>query len=96
MEATITSKGQVTLPKAFRERHNLKVGEKLVFIEDPDGNTRIIVRRNDIDALIGLLKPPPGVKGYEGEACGECGNYTLVRNGTCMKCNTCGSTSGCS
>ena len=29
-------------------------------------------------------------KGYEGEACGECGNFTLVRNGTCMKCDTCG------
>ena len=36
------------------------------------------------------------VKGYEGEACGECGNFTLVRNGTCLKCDTCGSTSGCS
>ncbi|SFA74767.1 ribonucleoside-diphosphate reductase class II [Poseidonocella pacifica] len=36
------------------------------------------------------------MQGYEGEACGDCGNYTLVRNGTCMKCNTCGSTSGCS
>ena len=36
------------------------------------------------------------LKGYEGDACGECGNFTLVRNGTCMKCNTCGSTSGCS
>jgi ribonucleoside-diphosphate reductase alpha chain len=36
------------------------------------------------------------MKGYEGDACGECGNFTLVRNGTCMKCVTCGSTSGCS
>lgn len=36
------------------------------------------------------------MKGYEGDACGECGNFTLVRNGTCMKCATCGSTSGCS
>ncbi|GAA0531596.1 ribonucleoside-diphosphate reductase alpha chain [Rhizomicrobium palustre] len=36
------------------------------------------------------------MKGYEGDACGTCGNFTLVRNGTCMKCNTCGSTSGCS
>jgi ribonucleoside-diphosphate reductase alpha chain len=35
-------------------------------------------------------------KGYGGEACGECGNFTLVRNGTCMKCDTCGGTSGCS
>ena len=35
-------------------------------------------------------------KGYEGDSCGECGNFTLVRNGTCMKCVTCGATSGCS
>jgi ribonucleoside-diphosphate reductase alpha chain len=36
------------------------------------------------------------MKGYEGESCSECGNFTMVRNGTCMKCDTCGSTSGCS
>ncbi|MBE7637159.1 vitamin B12-dependent ribonucleotide reductase [Sneathiella sp. P13V-1] len=36
------------------------------------------------------------MKGYEGDSCTECGNFTLVRNGTCMKCDTCGSTSGCS
>ncbi len=36
------------------------------------------------------------LKGYEGDPCGECGNFTLVRNGTCLKCLTCGSTSGCS
>ncbi len=36
------------------------------------------------------------LKGYEGDSCSECGNFTLVRNGTCMKCVTCGSTSGCS
>ena len=36
------------------------------------------------------------MKGYEGDSCGDCGNFTLVRNGTCLKCDTCGSTSGCS
>jgi ribonucleoside-diphosphate reductase alpha chain len=36
------------------------------------------------------------LKGFEGDSCSACGNFTLVRNGTCMKCNTCGSTSGCS
>lgn len=36
------------------------------------------------------------MKGYEGEACGECYNFTMVRNGTCLKCDTCGATSGCS
>jgi ribonucleoside-diphosphate reductase alpha chain len=36
------------------------------------------------------------LRGYEGDACGACGNFTLLRNGTCMKCDTCGGTSGCS
>ncbi|WP_188907382.1 vitamin B12-dependent ribonucleotide reductase [Aureimonas endophytica] len=36
------------------------------------------------------------MKGYTGDNCSECGNYTMVRNGTCLKCDTCGSTSGCS
>lgn len=36
------------------------------------------------------------LKGYAGEACPECGNFTLVRNGVCMKCDTCGATTGCS
>ncbi|MEM9223926.1 MAG: vitamin B12-dependent ribonucleotide reductase [Pseudomonadota bacterium] len=36
------------------------------------------------------------LKGFEGDPCGECGNFTLVRNGTCLKCDTCGGTSGCS
>ncbi|WP_150526574.1 vitamin B12-dependent ribonucleotide reductase [Roseibium sediminis] len=36
------------------------------------------------------------MKGYEGESCSECGNFTMVRNGTCLKCDTCGGTSGCS
>ena len=36
------------------------------------------------------------MKGYTGESCTECGNFTLVRNGTCLKCDTCGGTSGCS
>ncbi|AWI87684.1 hypothetical protein C0214_04800 [Methylobacterium sp. DM1] len=35
-------------------------------------------------------------RSYTGEACPECANFTLVRNGTCLKCDTCGSTTGCS
>src|SRR5437867_4838015 len=35
-------------------------------------------------------------KGYEGDPCTECKQFTLVRNGTCLKCETCGATSGCS
>jgi ribonucleoside-diphosphate reductase alpha chain len=36
------------------------------------------------------------IKGYEGDPCPTCGSFTLVRNGTCMKCDTCGGTTGCS
>jgi ribonucleoside-diphosphate reductase alpha chain len=36
------------------------------------------------------------MKGYEGDPCPECHQFTMVRNGTCLKCLSCGSTSGCS
>jgi ribonucleoside-diphosphate reductase alpha chain len=36
------------------------------------------------------------IKGYEGDACSSCGSFTLIRNGTCMKCDSCGGTTGCS
>ena len=35
-------------------------------------------------------------RGYTGDVCGECGNLTIARNGNCLKCDTCGATSGCS
>ena len=35
-------------------------------------------------------------KGYTGDACPTCAHFTLLRNGTCLKCETCGSTTGCS
>ncbi|MDX2065549.1 MAG: vitamin B12-dependent ribonucleotide reductase [Fimbriimonadaceae bacterium] len=36
------------------------------------------------------------LKGYESEPCGNCGAFTMVRNGVCLKCDSCGETSGCS
>ena len=61
----------------------------------------------DIDGPLALSPMPEGdlrlerirtarMKGYEGDSCDECGNFTLIRNGTCLKCATCGATSGCS
>jgi ribonucleoside-diphosphate reductase alpha chain len=52
--------------------------------------------RNDARAAAAEKRAEAKAKGYEGEACGECGNFTLVRNGTCLKCDTCGGTTGCS
>ncbi len=68
----------------------LQGGAGLVATLEP-GSTAITAGSIAID-----LRTTARLKGYEGEACGECGNFTLVRNGTCMKCNTCGGTSGCS
>ena len=36
------------------------------------------------------------MKGYEGESCHTCQQFTMVRNGSCLKCASCGATSGCS
>ena len=36
------------------------------------------------------------LQGYEGDPCTNCGAFTLVRNGVCLKCQSCGETSGCS
>ncbi len=58
----------------------------------------IAVARSTTSASVTALdaRTKARMQGYEGDPCGECGNFTLVRNGTCLKCNTCGGTSGCS
>ena len=43
-----------------------------------------------------MLQRVAVAKGYSGDPCNECGQFTLVRNGTCLKCDSCGATSGCS
>ncbi len=61
MEATVTSKGQITLPKALRDKLNIKPGEKLAFFIRDDGTTEFVVRRNNLDAVVGMLKPRKGM-----------------------------------
>src|SRR5262249_21340187 len=56
----------------------------------PDAN------KPDAKATTAARRAEAKAKGYEGEMCSECLNFTLVRNGTCLKCDTCGSTTGCS
>jgi hypothetical protein len=34
--------------------------------------------------------------GFEGDACAMCGEFKMVRSGTCLKCMVCGETTGCS
>lgn len=50
----------------------------------------------------GKIATPPSAsqnarfQGYTGDPCPECGHFTLIRNGTCQKCDSCGTTTGCS
>jgi ribonucleoside-diphosphate reductase alpha chain len=50
----------------------------------------------DAKALAAERRQEAIMRGYTGNMCSECQNFTMVRNGTCEKCDTCGSTSGCS
>mgnify|MGYP003302578806 FL=1 len=61
---------------------------------DVEVNTLVRAQDGEVNTVDARTKAK--MQGYEGDPCGDCGNYTLVRNGTCMKCNTCGATSGCS
>ena len=46
-------------------------------------------------AMVNLVQEAR-IKGYTGDICPECQSMTMVRNGTCLKCETCGATTGCS
>ncbi len=72
--------------------HDLSPTEKLEALQWSKANTA----REQAFPSKAERRAEAKAKGYEGEMCGECGNFTLVRNGTCMKCDTCGATTGCS
>ncbi len=65
----------------------------VVVVEEPKENHRFL--GNPVMYGSSLVEEAK-TKGYEGEACTSCNQFTLVRNGSCLKCVTCGETSGCS
>jgi ribonucleoside-diphosphate reductase alpha chain len=58
--------------------------------------TRVEVTVNRVQAKPMSAREQAILKGYTGDVCSNCNHMTLVRNGTCLKCMTCGTTSGCS
>lgn len=55
-ESTLTSKGQITIPKAVRERLHLEPGDKVYFDVQGDGSVSMVTRRHSVESLFGLLK----------------------------------------
>ncbi|MBY0516946.1 MAG: vitamin B12-dependent ribonucleotide reductase [Bacteriovoracaceae bacterium] len=58
---------------------------------------KVFTRESDAGLMSQMKKRQDAkLKGYEGEACPECQSFTMLRNGACMKCDSCGATTGCS
>lgn len=58
MHATLTSKGQVTLPKALREKLQLAAGDRVKFIMDDENGVRLVVKHAPLTSLKGMLPRP--------------------------------------
>lgn len=58
---------------------------------------KVYTKKADSEMLAAAKKRQNAkLKGYEGESCSDCGAFTMVRNGSCLKCDSCGTTTGCS
>jgi len=58
-------------------------------------NGKMLVEQGDVAVIMEQIRQAR-LKGYEGDPCSNCGAFTMVRNGVCLKCDSCGETSGCS
>jgi antitoxin PrlF len=59
-ESTVTTKGQITIPKAVRERLHLEVGDKVYFDVRDDGSVVMVARNEPLEGLFGMLKHGSG------------------------------------
>jgi ribonucleoside-diphosphate reductase alpha chain len=83
--------GGIRAEKPLQENKEPEVQDEAVALVDVG---REIKNKAEKDQAVKIAQAR--VKGYEGDPCPVCGFFTLVRNGVCLKCDTCGSTTGCS
>lgn len=58
MEATLTSKGQLTVPKTIRDRLRLHAGDRLEFFLREDGHVEMVPKKSPLCELKGMIRPP--------------------------------------
>jgi len=56
--ATLSSKGQITIPKFIRDRHHLAAGDKIEFLEDDQGVVTIWPVTQSVTRLKGMIAKP--------------------------------------
>ena len=67
---------------------NAEVMNQTVITDEPVASTTLVDKDSSVQEAEKF--------GFEGDPCPECGQFTLVSNGSCLKCVSCGSTTGCS
>jgi ribonucleoside-diphosphate reductase alpha chain len=86
--------------EAINDEPLLDMIEKTEKVEHADGSVstqKVFTKQADSEMVKTARKMTEArMKGYEGESCPECQSFTMLRNGSCMKCDTCGATTGCS
>jgi len=70
--------------------------DRLVSGHGANGKVLVATPPVNAQALLAEKVRQARLKGYEGDPCTNCSSFTMVRNGVCLKCDTCGETSGCS
>jgi ribonucleoside-diphosphate reductase alpha chain len=90
----------VAFKRDYEERAT-ELAEEIADVEASETTTALFTdaaakEASDAKALAAERRAKAVMQGYTGNSCSECQNFTMVRNGTCEKCDTCGSTSGCS
>lgn len=79
----------------FPSRHDAGNGAR----GNGQGNGHALAHQVEItreSLTVTAIRDTARLKGYEGDPCPECKQFTMVRNGTCLKCVNCGATNGCS
>jgi AbrB family looped-hinge helix DNA binding protein len=56
--ATLTSKGQITIPAAVREKLGLASGDRVEFVEVAPGEFALKAATEDVRSLRGMIQPP--------------------------------------
>jgi len=93
-EAIASGDTAVAFKRDYEERAEELAAEIAIeetLFSDEAADTAASAKRLEADRRVKSI-----MQGYTGNMCTECQNFTMVRNGTCEKCDTCGSTSGCS